>query len=164
MNAWTHSSSWRLWFTCKAPANSQAPLFVMLFPPRLRNVRNNRWEVVQQSSYPFWNLDIPTSQQTKLYRKTNGQNNDDKAKKPTLGSYSIFVNYCNIIAQFHVTKTKVKVVLTSLVPRLSPRPDTISLGWRVSLGTRLHFNYSEHLWYGNVKAGWGWACKWDSMY
>ena len=27
MNYWTHSSSWRVWFTCNAPANSRAPMF-----------------------------------------------------------------------------------------------------------------------------------------
>ena len=42
--------------------------------------------------------------------KTNGQNNDDKAKKPTLGSHSISVNYCNILAYFHVTNNKIKTL------------------------------------------------------
>ena len=43
--------------------------------------------------------DIPTSQSVlkqKNTEKTNAQNNDDKAKKPTVGSYSISVKYCNI--------------------------------------------------------------------
>ena len=39
MNNWTHSSSWRLWFTCNALANSQAPMFEIWFPLRLQNVR-----------------------------------------------------------------------------------------------------------------------------
>ena len=39
MKYWAHSSSWRLWFTCKAPANSQAPMFEILFLLRLQNVR-----------------------------------------------------------------------------------------------------------------------------
>ena len=39
MNYWTHSSSWRLWFTCNAPANSRAPMFEIWFPLRLQNVR-----------------------------------------------------------------------------------------------------------------------------
>ena len=39
MNYWTHSSSWRLWFTCNAPANSWAPMFEMWFLLRLQNFR-----------------------------------------------------------------------------------------------------------------------------
>ena len=74
----------------------------------------------QSQWYPFWNSDIPTSQSAlkQSYReKTNGQNNDDKAKKPTLGSHSIFGNYCIIIAlYFRVMKKKVKATLTSLIP------------------------------------------------
>ena len=44
-------------------------------------------------------------------KKTNGQNYDDKAKKPTLSSHSLSVNYCNILTHFLVTNNKVKVVL-----------------------------------------------------
>ena len=50
-------------------------------------------------------MDIPTSQSVLKQRyteKTNSQNNDDKAKKPTRSSHSISVNYCNIFAYFHV--------------------------------------------------------------
>ena len=45
--------------------------------------------------YPFWNLDIPTSQSAlkrSYSEETNSENNDDKARKPTLGSHSISVN------------------------------------------------------------------------
>ena len=45
---------------------------------------------------------------------TNGQNNDDKAKKPTLGSHSISVNYCNILVYFRITHNKFKAALTVL--------------------------------------------------
>ena len=45
--------------------------------------------------------------------KINDQNNDDKAKKPTLGSHSISVNYCNIV-YFRVTNNKFKAVLIVL--------------------------------------------------
>ena len=57
--------------------------------------------------YPFWNSDIPTSQSAlkqSYTEKTNGQNNDDKVKKPTLGSYS--VNYCKILVYFCITHNK----------------------------------------------------------
>ena len=36
MNGWTHSSCWRLWFTCKAPANSRAPSALISFSLRLQ--------------------------------------------------------------------------------------------------------------------------------
>ena len=39
MKGWTHFSSWRLWFTCKAAANSGAPSTEMWFQLRLQNVR-----------------------------------------------------------------------------------------------------------------------------
>ena len=56
-----------------------------------------------------------TSAKTKLYRKDyNGQNNDDKAKKPTLGSHSISINYCNILAYFRVMNNKFKAALIIL--------------------------------------------------
>ena len=67
--------------------------------------------------YPFWNSDIPTSQSAlkqSYTEDTNGQNNDDKIKKPTLGSHSISVNYCNILAYFHIMHNKFKAVLTIL--------------------------------------------------
>ena len=54
------------------------------------------------------------SAKTKLYRKANGQNNDDKVKKPTLGGNSISVNYCNILAYFCVTNNKFKATLIFL--------------------------------------------------
>ena len=65
--------------------------------------------------YPFWNSDIPTSQSAlkqSYTEDTNGQNNDDKINKPTLGSHSIFVNYCNILAYFRITRNKFKAALT----------------------------------------------------
>ena len=46
--------------------------------------------------------------------KTNGQNNDNKATKPTHGSHSISVNYCNILAYFRVTDNKFKPALSVL--------------------------------------------------
>ena len=61
--------------------------------------------------YPFWNSDIPTSQSVlkqSYTEETNRQNNNDKAKKPTLDSHSISVNYCNILAYFHVTHNTFK--------------------------------------------------------
>ena len=67
--------------------------------------------------YPFWNSDIPTSQSAlkqSYTEDTNGQNNDDKAKKPTLGSHSISVNYCNILVYFRVTNNKFKAALIVL--------------------------------------------------
>ena len=45
---------------------------------------------------------------------TNDQNNDDKAKKPTLSSHSISVNYCNILVYFCITHNKFKAALTIL--------------------------------------------------
>ena len=54
------------------------------------------------------------SAKTKLYKNANGQNNDDKAKKPTLGSHSISINYCNILAYFCITHNKCKASLTVL--------------------------------------------------
>ena len=51
---------------------------------------------------PFRNSDIPTSQpalKQSYTEKTNGQNNNDKTKKP---SHSISVNYCNIFTYFRV--------------------------------------------------------------
>ena len=62
-------------------------------------------------------MDIPTSQSAVKQshaEKTNGQNNVDKAKKPTLGSHSISINYCNIFAYFRITNIKVKATLTVL--------------------------------------------------
>ena len=46
--------------------------------------------------------------------ETNGQNNDDKAKEPTLSSLLISVNYCNILTYFCVTHNKFKAALTVL--------------------------------------------------
>ena len=63
----------------------------------------------QSHWYPFWNSDIPTSQSVlkqSYTEDTNGQNNDDKTKKPILSSHSISVNYCNIPAYFHITHNK----------------------------------------------------------
>ena len=48
-----------------------------------------------------------------LYRR-DSQNNEDKLKKPTLGSHSISVNYCNILAQFRIMHNKFKATLTIL--------------------------------------------------
>ena len=46
---------------------------------------------------------------------TNGQNNNDKVKKPTLGSHSVFVNYCmHIFVYFCITNNKVKATLIVL--------------------------------------------------
>ena len=67
--------------------------------------------------YPFWNSDIPTSQSAlkqSYTEDTNSQNNNNKAKKPTLGSHSISVNYCNILAYFRITHNKFKAALTVL--------------------------------------------------
>ena len=69
--------------------------------------------------------DIPSEIRTYLHtsqsalkqsytEKTNSQNNDDKAKKPTHGSHSISVNYCNILAYFRVTNYKFKRALIIL--------------------------------------------------
>ena len=38
-NGWTYSSCRRLWFTCKAPANSRTPSALISFLLRLQNVR-----------------------------------------------------------------------------------------------------------------------------
>ena len=46
--------------------------------------------------------------------KTNGQNNDDKGMKPTLGSHSISINYCNILMYFRVTNNIFKAPLIVL--------------------------------------------------
>ena len=65
----------------------------------------------------FWNSDIPSSQpplKQSYTEKTNGQNNDNKATKPTHGSHSISVNYCNILAYFRVTDNKFKPALSVL--------------------------------------------------
>ena len=70
----------------------------------------------QSQWYPFWNLDISTSQSVlkqSYTEETNGQNNDDKVKKPTLSSHSISMNYC-ILAYFCVTNNKFKAALTVL--------------------------------------------------
>ena len=37
---------------------------------------------------------------------TNSQNSDDKVKKLTLDSHSVFVSYCNILTYFHVMNNK----------------------------------------------------------
>lgn len=42
MNGWTHSRSWRLQFTCKAPANSRTPSALISFPLRLHNIREQQ--------------------------------------------------------------------------------------------------------------------------
>ena len=62
-------------------------------------------------------MTVPTSQSALKQRcteETNSQNNDDKAKKPTFGSYSISVTYCSILAYFHITHSKFKAALTIL--------------------------------------------------
>ena len=38
MNGWTHFSSRRVWFTCKAAATAQAPSSEIWLDPRLQNV------------------------------------------------------------------------------------------------------------------------------
>ena len=67
--------------------------------------------------YPFWNSDIPTSQSALKQNYTEDTNGQDKAKKPTLGSHSISVNYCNIFAYFRITHNKFKAALTVLSMR-----------------------------------------------
>ena len=65
-------------------------------------------------SYPFWSTDIPTSQSAlkqSFTEKTNGQDNDDKIKKFTLGNHLVFGS---ILLYFHVTNNKVMAVLTIL--------------------------------------------------
>ena len=42
MNDWTHFSCRRLWFACKALANSQMPSSVISLSPRLYNVREQQ--------------------------------------------------------------------------------------------------------------------------
>ena len=53
INDWTHFSLWRLWFTCKAPANLCTPSAVISFLLRLQNVREQKRErymyVVQEN-------------------------------------------------------------------------------------------------------------------
>ena len=46
--------------------------------------------------------------------KTNGQDNDDKIEKSTLGNHLVSVNYCSILMYFHVTNNKVMAALTIL--------------------------------------------------
>ena len=65
----------------------------------------SEWPSSRSQLYAFWISDIPTSQSAlkqSYTEETNGQNIDDKLKKPTLGSYSIF---------FHVTQNKFKATL-----------------------------------------------------
>ena len=45
---------------------------------------------------------------------TNGQNNDDKIKKPTLGSHSISINYCNNLEYFRITHKRSEMSVTVL--------------------------------------------------
>ena len=69
------------------------------------------WQTCALSLGFVTNSDIPTSQSVlkqSYTEDTNGQNNDDKTKKPTFGSHSIFVNYCNILAYFCITHNKFK--------------------------------------------------------
>ena len=47
MNSWTHSSSWRLWFTCKTAATAWAPSSEIWLDPRLQNVR--KWQIRSQN-------------------------------------------------------------------------------------------------------------------
>ena len=44
INDWTHFSLWRLWFTCKAPANLCTPSALISFLLRLQNVREQKRE------------------------------------------------------------------------------------------------------------------------
>ena len=46
MNGWTHSNCWRLWFTCKALANSRAPSTLISLSLRLQNVREQKRKLV----------------------------------------------------------------------------------------------------------------------
>ena len=46
--------------------------------------------------------------------KINSHNNNDKAKKPTLGNHSISINCCNIFAYFCVANNKIKAALSFL--------------------------------------------------
>ena len=52
------------------------------------------------------------SAKTKL--NTNGQNNNNKVKKPTLSSHPVSVNYSNILVDFCVTNNEVKAALIVL--------------------------------------------------
>ena len=47
MNGWTHFSSWRLWFTCKAAATAWAPSSEIWLDPRLQNVREQTRSILQ---------------------------------------------------------------------------------------------------------------------
>ena len=47
---WTYMSFWRLWFTRKASPSTRAPSSESWLDKRLQNVREQRWEVVQQIS------------------------------------------------------------------------------------------------------------------
>ena len=102
---------------------------VIRYTPKMIGHRRSKWlelyfrlplsESLSSQShwYPFWNSDIPTSQSAlkqSYSEETNGENNDDKARKPTLGSHSISVNQCNIFAYFRVMNNKFKAVLTVL--------------------------------------------------
>ena len=49
MNDWTYFSLWRLWFTCKAPANSWTPSALISFLLRLQNVGEQKRYVVQET-------------------------------------------------------------------------------------------------------------------
>ena len=42
MNSWTHFSSWRLWFTCKAPATAWAPSSEIWLDPRLQECQRTQ--------------------------------------------------------------------------------------------------------------------------
>ena len=50
-DGWTHFSSWRLWFTCKASASVHAPSAEILFRLRLQNVRKQKMR--DGSTNPF---------------------------------------------------------------------------------------------------------------
>ena len=79
--------------------------------------------------YLFWNSDIPTSQSAlkqSYTEETNCQKNDDKIKKPTLGSHSISLNYCNILAYFRITHNRFKAVLTVLSTLLKVTVNSIT--------------------------------------
>ena len=61
MTDWTHSSSWRLCFSCKAPANTWAPSLIW-FPLRLQNVRE--WEMrVGSTTLSIWSQYLTTETQ-----------------------------------------------------------------------------------------------------
>ena len=90
-------------------------------PPKTIGHRRSKWLELyfclllseshssRSQSYPFWNLDIPTSQSAQKQsstEETNGQNKNDKAKQPTLSSHSISTNDCNIFADFCITNNK----------------------------------------------------------